>query len=273
MAELAKTVLKDIVATRRRRVEEALARMPLGQLQEAAEARSERRDFAGALSGGNLRVIAELKRASPSRGLFCRDYQPRRIAEAYAAAGARALSVLTEEDFFLGSLDHLQEARAAVSLPVLRKDFILDGYQVFESVAMGADALLLIVAALTDRDLRNLLELCGRQRIAALVEAHTEEEIDRALAAGARIVGINNRNLNTMQVSLETSLRLRGKIPPTCLAISESGIKKAADLERLAAAGFNAVVIGERLMAAPDPGRELAALLEGAKGLARGTVK
>jgi indole-3-glycerol phosphate synthase len=273
MAELAKTVLKDIVATRRRRVEEARARVPLGQVQAAAEARTERRDFAGTLSGGSLRVIAELKRASPSRGPFCRDYQPRRIAQAYAEAGAAALSVLTEEDFFLGSLGDLQEARAAVGLPVLRKDFILDGYQVFESVAAGADALLLIVAALADRDLRDLLELCGRQRIAALVEVHSKEEVDRALAAGARIIGINNRNLNTMEVSLDTSLCLRAKIPPTCLAVGESGIKKAADLERLAAAGFNAVLIGERLMAAPDPGRELAALLEGVKGLARGTVK
>jgi indole-3-glycerol phosphate synthase len=273
MAELAKTVLKDIVGTRRRRVEEARARVPLGQVQAAAEARTERRDFAGALSGGSLRVIAELKRASPSRGLICRDYQPREIARGYAQAGAAALSVLTEEDFFLGSLGDLQEARAAGGLPVLRKDFVLDGYQVLESVAAGADALLLIVAALTDRDLRDLLELCGRQRIAALVEVHSEEEVDRALAAGARIIGINNRSLNTMEVSLETSLCLRAKIPPTCLAVSESGIKKAADLERLAAAGFNAVLIGERLMAAPDPGRELAALLEGVKGLARGTVK
>ena len=273
MAELAKSVLEGIVAMRRRRMEEARAHLPLGQLEEAAEARAERRDFAGALSGGSLRVIAELKRASPSRGLLCRDYRPRHLAEAYAAAGAAALSVLTEEDFFLGSLGDLREVRGAVGLPVLRKDFILDGYQVFESVAAGADALLLIVAALTDTDLRNLLELCGRQRIAALVEVHTAEEIDRALAAGARIIGINNRNLNSMQVSLETSFRLRAKIPSTCLAVSESGVKKAADVERLARAGFNAVLMGERLMTAPDPGRELAALLEGAKGRARGTVE
>lgn len=273
MAELAKTVLKDIVATRRQRVEEARERVSLRQVQAAAEVRSERRDFAAALSGERLRVIAELKRASPSRGLICRDYQPRKIAQSYAQARAAALSVLTEEDFFLGSLDDLRKARAAVSLPVLRKDFILDGYQVFESVAAGADALLLIAAVLTDRNLRDLLELCDRQRIAALVEVHSKEELDRALAAGARVIGINNRNLNTMEVSLETSLRLRAKIPSTCLAVSESGIKKAADLERLAAAGFNAVLMGERLMAAPDPGQELAALLEGAKGLARGSAK
>jgi len=268
LAELAKTGLADIVAMRRRRIEEARARVPLGKVQEAAAARAERRDFAGALGAGRLRVIAELKRASPSRGLLCRNYQPGHIAQGYAAAGAAALSVLTEEDFFMGSLGDLEEVRGAVGLPVLRKDFVLDGYQVFESAAAGADALLLIVAALADQDLRNLLELCDRVGLAALVEVHTEKEIDRALAAGARIMGVNNRNLKTMEVDLETSLRLRAKIPPTCLAVSESGIRTAADLGRLAAAGFNAVLIGERLMAAPNPGRELAKLLAAAKGLA-----
>lgn len=268
MAELAKTRLEDIIALRRRRTEEARARMPLGQLQEAAEARAERRDFVGALRGGSLHVIAELKRASPSRGLLCRNYQPAQIAQGYAAAEAAALSVLTEEDFFMGSLRDLEAVRGAVRLPVLRKDFILDGYQVFESAAAGADALLLIVAALAEKDLRNLLELCERVGLAALVEVHTEDEIDRALGAGARVVGVNNRNLKTMEVNLETSLRLRAKIPSPCLAVSESGIRTAEDLERLAAAGFDAVLIGERLMAAPDPGRELAKLLAGAKGLA-----
>lgn len=262
MAGLAGTVLEDIVALRRRRLEQTRARVPLSQVQAVAGARAERRDFARALAGGGLRVIAELKRASPSRGLICLDYGPRQVAQGYEAAGAAALSVLTEEDFFLGSLADLQEARAAVGLPVLRKDFILDAYQVFESVAAGADALLLIVAALTDGDLRSLLDLCERERIAALVEVHTEEEVNRALGAGARLMGVNNRDLRTMEVSLETSFRLREKIPSTCIAVSESGIKTAADLQRLSAAGFSAVLIGERLMAAPDPGRELAALLE-----------
>lgn len=273
MARMAGTALEDITAKRRRRIEEARARVPLGQVQAAAEARSERRDFPAALSGGTLRVAAELKRASPSRGLICRDYRPRQIAQVYEAAGAAALSVLTEEDFFLGSLADLQEVRAAIHLPILRKDFILDAYQVFESVAVGADALLLIVAALADRDLHNLLQLCELMQIAALVEVHTEEEVDCALAAGACIVGVNNRDLRTMEVSLETSFRLRERIPSTCLAVSESGIKTAADLARLGAAGFNAVLIGERLLMAPDPGRELATLLEGAQVLTRGSGK
>lgn len=268
MAEIRGTYLTEMVEARRRRLEETKGRIPLDRVQAAAQARTERRDFAAALSGGALRVIAELKRASPSRGLLRRHYRRREIAQAYETAGASALSVLTEEDSFLGSLDDLEEVRDAVHLPVLRKDFILDGYQVFESVAHGADALLLIVAVLSDEDLRNLLDLCGRMRIAALAEVHTEEELDRALAAGARIIGVNNRNLKTMEVKIETSFRLRQKIPSTCLALSESGIKTGVDLRRLGEAGFNAVLIGERLMAAADPGRELAGLIEGTRALA-----
>ncbi len=264
MAELPKTVLEDIVVMRRRRLEEARARVPLGRLQEAADARTERRDFAAALSGGSLRVIAELKRASPSRGLLRRDYRRKEIAQGYETAGAAALSVLTEEDFFSGSLEDLRQVREAVSLPVLRKDFILDGYQVYESLAAGADALLLIVAALSDKDLQNLLELCCRVGLAALVEVHTESELDRAVGGGARIIGVNNRDLRTLEVSLETSFRLRPKIPPVCLAVSESGVKTPQNLRALADAGFNAVLIGEHLMEVPDPGEELAALLEGA---------
>jgi indole-3-glycerol phosphate synthase len=176
---------------------------------------------------------------------------------------------LTEKDFFGGSLQDLQEARGAVRLPVLRKDFILDPYQVYESVAAGADALLLIVAALSDEDLRKLLGLCDRLHIAALVEVHTAPELERALAAGARIIGVNNRNLRTLEVSLETSLRLRSKIPPGCLAVSESGIKTAADLHRLSEAGFNAALIGERFMTAPDPGQELAEMLRLASTLGK----
>ena len=261
MAEVAKCVLEDIVALRRERLEEARKRVPLGGLRLAAEARSDLRDFAAALSGKTLRVIAELKQASPTRGVLRSDYRPAEIARGYEAAKAAALSVLTEEDFFMGSLEHLRAARAGTGLPVLRKDFILDEYQVYESAAAGADAVLLIMAALSDGDVRNLIELCRGLRLAALVEVHTEGELDRALAAGAHIIGINNRNLKTLEVNLDTSIRLRPRIPSGYLSVSESGIKTAADLCRLVGAGFNAVLIGERLMTMPDPGRELAALL------------
>ena len=173
------------------------------------------------------------------------------------AAGAAALSVLTEEQYFLGSIQDLTEVRQAVEIPVLRKDFILESYQVYESVAAGADALLLIVAVLPEHDLRSLLDLCKQLRIAALVEVHTEAELDRAVEAGAQIIGVNNRNLKTLEVNLETSFQLRAKMPRGCLAVSESGIKTAADLRRIREAGFNAVLIGERLMTQPDPGQAL----------------
>jgi indole-3-glycerol phosphate synthase len=264
----ARTILDNIVSTRRRTLDETRRAIPIERLQPLAEARAERRDFAAALAPRTapgtpreLRVIAELKRASPSRGLIRQQYRRREIALGYAAAGAAALSVLTEEQYFLGSLRDLGEARQAVEIPVLRKDFILDSYQVYESVAAGADALLLIVAALPDADLRSLLELCTRLRIAALVEVHTEQELDRAVSAGARIIGVNNRNLKTLEVNLATSFQLREKIPSGCIAVSESGIKSAGDLQRLRAAGFDAVLIGERLMADPDPGQSLKDLL------------
>jgi len=275
MVEDSQTFLEKIVAARKRRVEEVRCQVPLDRLQQAAEARSERRDFSAALGSGDssnspktLRVIAELKRASPSRGILRRDYRRREIARAFESAGACALSVLTEEEFFLGSLSDLAEIRDAVRLPILRKDFITDEYQVFESVATGADALLLIVAALSDADLRNLIELCCRLRITPLVEVHTAEELDRALAAGARTIGVNNRNLKTMEVNLDASIRLRPKIPSDCLAVSESGIRTARDLRLLAESGYNAVLIGEHLLSAQQPGRELTELLEKARAQA-----
>ncbi|MGO8787035.1 MAG: indole-3-glycerol phosphate synthase TrpC [Terriglobia bacterium] len=263
------TVLDEIVSARRLALEQTRSAVPLARVQEMAEARQERRDFASALASGaqpgaapELRIIAELKRASPSRGMLRQDYVPGEIASGYAGAGAAALSVLTEAQYFLGSTQDLVEARRIVDIPVLRKDFILESYQVYESVAAGADALLLIVAALPDRDLQSLLDLCKQLRIAALVEVHTEPELDRAVEAGARIVGVNNRNLKTLEVNLETSLELRAKMPRGCLAVSESGIKTAADLRRIGGAGFNAVLIGERLMTQPDPGEALRQLLE-----------
>jgi indole-3-glycerol phosphate synthase len=262
--EPGKTILDHIVSIRWRTLEGTRLAVPLERVQQMAEARQERRDFAAAVAAGappGLRVIAELKRASPSRGLLRQHYRRREIASGYAAGGASALSVLTEEHYFLGSTRDLTEARQAVEIPVLRKDFILESYQVYESVAAGADALLLIVAVLPEPDLRGLLDLCKQLRIAALVEVHTAEELDRAVAAGAQIIGVNNRNLKTLEVNLETSFQLREKIPRGCIAVSESGIKTAADLRRLQEAGFNAVLMGERLMSQPDPGKALQELL------------
>ncbi len=263
MGRMSMTVLEDILAARVRGLEETRRLVPLERIQIAAEARRERRDFAAALGAGGLRVIAEAKKASPSRGLMCSDYQPAEIARAYERAGAAALSVLTEEEFFLGSLADLESAREAVSLPVLRKDFVLGEYQLYESVAAGADGVLLIVAALPEADLHKLIKLADQLQMAALVEAHTEDELKRAVDAKARIIGVNNRNLKTLEVNLEVSLRLRESIPHSCLAVSESGIKTAADLERLSEAGYDAVLIGEHLIASGDPGAALGALIQG----------
>lgn len=261
----ASSVLDEIVVARRRRIEEGRTRAAMDRLAHEAEARREFRDFVAAISGPGMRVIAELKQASPSRGVIRKEYHCREIAQAYEAGGAAALSVLTEEQYFHGSLTDLIDARDAVGLPVLRKDFILDGYQVYESVAAGADAVLLIVAALSDRELRELIALCDKVRIPALVEVHAEEEVKRALDAGARIIGVNNRNLKTLEVDIETSFRLRKPIPRACLAVSESGIKNGHDLRRLAEEGFNAALIGEQLLLADDPGEALAAMLKSSK--------
>lgn len=259
-------VLRTIIAARRR-IAGLRANTPIESIRADAESRTNFRNFAGAISGEVLSVIAELKRASPSRGLLRPEYRPLEIAESYQQAGASALSVLTEEQFFRGSLNDLKAVQEAVRLPVLRKDFIVDEYQVYETVAAGADALLLIVAALEDKDLKQLIGLSEQLHVAPLVEVHTAAELERAVAADAQIIGINNRNLNTLEVKLETSFRLREMIPSSCLAVSESGIKTGNDLERLAKAGFNAVLIGEHLMLADDPGKELSRLLKSAPTL------
>ena len=208
---------------------------------------------------------SSLLSAGMQLGLLIRQHARRReIAQGYEAGGAAALSLVTEEHYFRGSLTDLIDARDATGLPVLRKDFILEPYQVYESVAAGADVLLLIVAALSEEDLQALLALCGRMRMAALVEVHTEEELAKAMGVGARIVGVNNRDLKTLEVNLETSFRLREMIPSGCLAVSESGVKTADDLRRLKMAGFNAALIGESLLVADDPGGALAQLLRDA---------
>jgi indole-3-glycerol phosphate synthase len=264
--DLSGTCLGDIIASRRRQLDEAQARLPLESLKRAALSRSERRDFAAALASGPLRIIAELKHASPSRGILRQDYRCDSIARSYEAAGASALSVLTEERYFLGSLVDLETARAAAHLPVLRKDFILSDYQIYESVAAGADAVLLIVASLSDDDLQRFLELCRDLHIAALVEVHDASELERALRAGAAIIGVNNRDLKTLAVDLEVSFRLRPGIPAGHIAVSESGVKTWEDLRRLAQAGYHAALIGERFMTAADPGAALRGMLEGMQG-------
>lgn len=260
------SVLERILARTRERVAAERAARPLAQLEQAARAAGKARPFAAALAAADrLNVIAEHKRRSPSRGAIREDLAPASVAHAYEEAGAAALSVLTDEAFFGGCLGHLSEARAATRLPVLRKDFVVDPYQVWQARAAGADALLLIAAALADAELRALLELAVSAGLEALVEVHDRDELARALAAGARVVGVNNRDLRTLSVSLDVSLELAPAIPDDVVAVAESGIRSGADLRRLRAAGFDAFLVGESLMSAPDPGAALHELLRQAE--------
>lgn len=259
-------VLGEIVARTRERVAERKARLPLDQLLASAPPTPARRAFAHAISRIQVNVIAEFKRRSPSRGAIREDLAPDEVAVAYEAGGAAALSVLTDEEFFGGRADDLRQARAATLLPVLRKDFVVDPYQVWEAAALGADAVLLIVAALTDAELRLLLETAEGAGVESLVEVHDRAELDRALGVGAGIVGVNNRDLKTMKVDLETALGLASAVPDHVIAVAESGIATGADVRRLRAAGFDAFLVGEHLMRAPDPGTALTALLREAEG-------
>jgi indole-3-glycerol phosphate synthase len=254
-------LLAEIIAAKQAEVAERRGRVAERELIEQSRRRLPR-PFLGALSPGGRGIIAELKRKSPSRGILRRDYRPVEIAAGYQAAGARALSVLTDAPYFGGSLEDLREAREATSLPVLRKDFIIDEYQVAEAAAAGADAILLIVAALDDRQLRLLFNRAAELGLDALVEVHSEEELERAAALGARLIGVNNRDLATLEVSIETSLRLAPRLPAGTLAVSESGLRSRADLERLEAAGYRAFLIGESFLAAPDPAAALRQMLD-----------
>lgn len=256
------SVIGEIVALTRARVHEQRRAMPLDRILSMAPTPGARRSFSRALQReGRVNVIAEYKRRSPSRGLIRADLHPVQAAQAYESAGATALSVLTEPEYFGGRLDDLQEARSATLLPSLRKDFIVDSYQVWESWIAGTDALLLIVAALSDAELGTLLESAEEASIDALVEVHDEEELRRALGAGARIVGVNNRDLRGLEVSLETSVRLAPAVPDDVLAVAESGLKTGDDVRRLRDLGYDAFLIGEHLMQAPEPGAALEALL------------
>jgi indole-3-glycerol phosphate synthase len=258
-------LLETIVAATRRIVEVRQASEPLAALAERASAMPSRAGrFVGALSHvGGFNVIGECKRRSPSKGVLRADYDPVAIAKSYAAAGAAAISVLTEPTFFDGSLEHLTAIRAAVELPLLRKDFIVSEYQLLEAKAAGADAILLIVAALRPAELKVLHDHARRHGLDALVEVHDARELAIAIDVGARIVGVNNRNLRTLEVDVHASEDLIAGMPRDVVAVSESGLKTADDLVRLRALGYRGFLVGEHLMTAADPGIALKGLLEG----------
>jgi indole-3-glycerol phosphate synthase len=255
------TVLERILDARRAEVDHRKRVLPETALKYGVKAASPVRDFAAALSLDALNVIAELKPASPSRGLIRDPFDAPVLAKSLESAGAAGLSVLTEGEFFRGSLKNLRDARKTAALPVLRKDFLFDPWQVWESRANDADSFLLIVAALDDELLRDLIALGRELHMEPLVEVHTRTELDRALNANARILGVNNRDLKTLAVRMETSYELIEHIPDHCLAVAESGLRTAADLRDLRSAGFDAFLIGEHLMLAPDPAVALSQLL------------
>ena len=249
-----------ILEARRASVDKRRRLHPLPVLRMAVKQASPPRDFLAALRRPGLNIIAELKKASPSRGVLRSEFDAKTLGVALAAAGAAALSVLTEEDFFQGSLANLRVARAAVEVPVVRKDFIFDPWQIWEARSVNADSFLLIAAILSDVELAELLAAGRELGMEPLVEVHTREELQRVLRAGARIIGVNNRDLRTFDVHLETSFDLIREIPRDCVAVSESGLRSGADLVRLREAGFSAFLIGESLMQAPDPAAALRAL-------------
>jgi indole-3-glycerol phosphate synthase len=255
-------LLKTIVAATRRITEVRTAKESVAALEKRAGQRQPRGSRFEAELGtvGRVNIIAECKRRSPSRGVLAADYDPVRIARLYAQAGVAAISVLTEPTFFDGSLDHLAAVRAAVDTPLLRKDFIVDEYQVLEARASGADAILLIVAALSQADLVRLQTFAWAQGLATLVEVHDGDELTRALDSGARVVGVNNRNLRTLAVDVHASRELASRFPQDIVGVSESGLKTRADLESLTADGYKAFLIGERFMTDPDPVGAIAGL-------------
>jgi indole-3-glycerol phosphate synthase len=266
-------LLRTIVNATRRTVDARAARLSLSNLERQAGARQSRRGvFRSALTQPDrIAVIAECKRRSPAKGVLRTDYDPAAIAAGYAAAGAAAISVLTEPSFFDGSLEHLHAVRAAVTIPVLRKDFIVSEYQLLEAQAAGADAVLLIVAALTPVELTGLLARAADLGLDVLVEVHSAEELAVAVDAGAAIIGVNNRNLRTLSVDLGTSEALIAAMPSGTVAVSESGLKTAEDLTRLRGLGYRAFLMGERFMTAADPGAALAQLLGVAETVRRGS--
>jgi len=257
-------ILEKIVAVKRAEVAAALNRKSLAVVRADAESRVLTRDFVAALrakiAAGKPAVIAEVKKASPSKGVLRADFIPADIAQSYAEYGAACLSVLTDQQFFQGCVDFLKQARASCPLPVLRKDFMVDAYQIYESRAMGADAILLIAACLDDAQMKEFEQIARSLDMAVLVEVHDAAELERALKLKTPLIGVNNRNLKTFEVSLDTTLTLMRDIPADRLLVCESGIHTRDDVLRMGAAGVNAFLVGEAFMRAEEPGEALAAL-------------
>lgn len=241
-------ILDEIAEQRALQLKREKSAAPLEYVKKAAEKAAPPMNFKGALSNNNLSVIAEVKKASPSKGIICKDFHPAEIAKNYEKAGADALSVLTEEFYFKGSSKYLKEIRRAVSIPILRKDFIIDPYQIYEARAIGADAVLLIAALLLPETLKEYAGIARSLGLACLMEAHNEEELEKVLKAGGNIIGINNRDLKTFNVDLDTTARLAKMVPKDCVIVSESGIKSHEDMQTVKSAGAKAVLIGETLM-------------------------
>lgn len=261
-------ILNQIVAVKHQEVAAAKQRISFDAMRADAESRVLTRDFVGALkakiAAGKPAVIAEIKKASPSKGVIREDFIPADIAQSYAEGGAACLSVLTDKQFFQGQVDYLKQARASCQLPVLRKDFMVDAYQIYESRAMGADCILLIAACLDDAQMKTFEAIARSLDMAVLVEVHDEAELERALKLKTPLIGINNRNLKTFEVSLETTLTLKAQIPADRVLVTESGISTRDDVLRMGAAGVNAFLVGEAFMRAKEPGKALADLFTAA---------
>jgi indole-3-glycerol phosphate synthase len=257
-------ILNKILAVKRDEVEAGQRARPLARIRADADAQPAARDFVGAIrariAGGGAAVIAEIKKASPSKGVIREDFRPAEIAVAYERAGAACLSVLTDRPFFQGAPEYLQAARAACALPVLRKDFLVDAWQVYEARAMGADAILLIAAALDLTAMREMEALAGELGLAVLVEVHNAAELEAALELSTPLIGVNNRNLRTFEVSLQTTLDLLARIPAGRIVVTESGILTPDDVARMRAHAVHAFLVGEAFMRVPDPGEGLRAL-------------
>ena len=256
-------ILDDIILNKTIEVKESKNSLPLKLILEQIKDALPSRNFFNAIKpNGNLKIISEVKHASPSKGVFRDDFDPVQIAKSYSRGGASAISVLTDEKYFRGSLLHLKNIRAQLETPLLRKDFIIDPYQVYEARLFGADAILLIVAALDPSVLKELLDLTHSLQMNAIVEVHDDVELERALDAGGRIIGINNRDLRTFDVDLNVSINLSKKIPRDKIVIAESGISSIEDIDRLRSEGVHVFLIGETFMKAPDPGQKLNDLIK-----------